>query len=93
MRRANSKAAQAKAVVWQQVVALPLAGHLLMSLLALVRSRRNRRSVVDDRQERESVRGMASPNPLSLSKITETEVWSIAPGGYGRQPIREAAGG
>lgn len=37
MRRANSKAAQAKAVVWQQVVALPLAGLLLMSLLALVR--------------------------------------------------------
>ncbi|GEM_PF-2966048 len=37
MRRANSKAAQARAIAWQQVVALPLAGLLLVSLLALVR--------------------------------------------------------
>lgn len=37
MRRAKSKTAQARAISWQQAVVLPLAGLLLVSLMALVR--------------------------------------------------------
>lgn len=34
MRRARSRAAQAKAISWQQAVLLPLAGLLLITLVA-----------------------------------------------------------